>query len=93
LPAWRVNSSSRPHQFGAKHAAARRVDPHHQGLDVVVLARAADLFGHQAAAHHARRRVVVEDLAFGDDDADLRAAAGQREREIRLIGHLAEGAL
>src|ERR1019366_4038473 len=62
------------HQLGAEGAAPGRVDPRHDRLDVLVLARPADEVGRRQAPDRAGRRAAVDDLAFGDDDADGVAA-------------------
>jgi hypothetical protein len=59
-----------PDQLGAEDAAAGRIDAQHERLHVLVVARLLDQVGRRQAADRSRRRLAVDDLALGDDDAD-----------------------
>ena len=60
-----------PHDLGSKGAAAGRVDPQHDRLGVVVLARLTDQLGGRIPADAAWAGFAVNDFTFGHDDADL----------------------
>src|SRR5262249_26535900 len=64
-------------QFGRERIAARRIDPQHDRLDALVLARVAQQFRRGIAADRAGRLIAADYFAFGDYDRDLRTRVGQ----------------
>ncbi len=70
-------------QFGRTRAAAWRIDPHDQRLDVVVLPRALDQLGGRTRTDRALALVAVDDLALRHHDPDRRA--GRRAIDIAQV--------